>query len=111
MSVREKTSAGSSDANHATEHLSHVMSIRSLVSVFAGLIFLTLVTLLAAELPLGRWEIWVSLGIASVKAALVAWFFMHLKHDRSFNGIVFLASLLFVALFLALTLMDLQSPG
>ena len=94
---------------HSDEHLAHVMSPRTLVSVFTALVGLTLLTVAAAQISFGAWEVWVSLGIASVKAALVAIYFMHLRHDRPFNVIVFFSSLLFVALFLALTLMDLQS--
>ena len=92
------------------EHLSHVMSPRMLLTVFAALVMLTIVTVAAAQVSFGAWEVWVSLGIASVKATLVAAYFMHLRYDKSFNGLVFIASLLFVALFLALTLMDLQGP-
>ena len=92
--------------NH--HELAHVMSPRLLISVFAALVVLTLVTVAAAQISFGAWEVWVSLGIASIKAALVALYFMHLRYDKPFNGIVFISSLLFVALFLALTLMDLQ---
>ena len=81
-----------------------------LLTVFAALVMLTIVTVAAAQVSFGAWEVWVSLGIASVKATLVAAYFMHLRYDKSFNGLVFIASLLFVALFLALTLMDLQGP-
>ena len=95
---------------HSDEHLAHVMSPRMLVSVFAALVGLTLLTVAAAQISFGAWEVWVSLGIASVKATLVAAYFMHLRYDKSFNGLVFISSLLFVALFLALTLMDLQGP-
>ncbi len=91
-------------------HLSHVMSPRTLLTVFGILVLLTVLTVAAAQVSFGAWEVWVSLGIASVKATLVAVYFMHLRHDKSFNGLVFISSLLFVALFLALTLMDLQVP-
>ena len=37
----------------------------------------------------------------------MAAYFMHLRYDKSFNGFI-LSSLLFVALFFAFTLMDLQ---
>ena len=92
------------------EHLSHVMSPQTLLTVFAALVMLTIVTVAAAQVSFGAWEVWVSLGIANVKATLVAAYFMHLRYDKSFNGLVFLSSLLFVALFLAFTLMDLQGP-
>lgn len=77
-----------------------------LVGVFAALIALTVITVVAANFPLGEWEIWVSLGIATVKASLVVMFFMHVWYDKPFNALVFIASLAFVALFLGITLID-----
>ena len=88
--------------------MSHVMSPQTLITVFFLLVALTVLTVVAAQFSFGAWEVWVSLGIASVKAALVAGYFMHLLYDKSFNGLVFISSLLFVGLFLSLTLMDLQ---
>ena len=91
--------------SHA-DHLAHVMPLRTLFAVFGTLVALTIVTVAAAQISFGAWEVWVSLGIASVKATLVAVYFMHLRYDKSFNGLVFVSSLVFLALFLALTLMD-----
>ena len=105
MSVTNKLT---SDAAVSHDHYTHVMSPQALLTVFAVLVVLTFVTVAAAQVSFGAWEVWVSLGIASVKATLVAAYFMHLRYDKSFNGLVFISSLLFVALFLALTLMDLQ---
>ncbi|MBM99319.1 MAG: hypothetical protein CMJ77_09350 [Planctomycetaceae bacterium] len=90
--------------------LAHVMPVKLLVGVFSLLIFLTIITVLLAQVPLGPWEVWVSLGVATVKATLVCLYFMHLRYDRTFNGFIFLSSIFFVALFLALTLMDLNGP-
>ena len=95
-------------ATHSEPHLSHVISVRTLLTVFGLLLGLTALTVIAAQVSFGAWEVWVSLGIASLKATLVAAYFMHLRYDKSFNGLLFLSSLLFVALFLALTLMDLH---
>ncbi len=99
------------DLTSHDSHLSHVMSPRVLLTVFGVLVALTVLTVAAAQVSFGAWEVWVSLGIASVKATLVAVYFMHLRHDKSLHGILFLSSLLFAALFLALTLMDLQVPS
>lgn len=101
----------SNETNHADhDGLAHVMSVKLLFVVFSLLIFLTIVTVVLAQVSLGPWEVWVSLGIASLKATLVCLYFMHLRYDRSFNGFVFFSSILFVALFLAFTLMDLNGP-
>tara|TARA_B100000945_G_scaffold283038_1_gene251821 strand:- start:630 stop:887 length:258 start_codon:yes stop_codon:yes gene_type:complete len=84
------------------------MPLSLLFGVFTALVLLTLLTVVAAQFSFGAWEVWVSLGIATIKAALVAIYFMHLRYDRPFNAVVFLSAIVFVALFLALTLMDLQ---
>ncbi len=46
------------------------------------------------------------MGIATMKAALVALYFMHLRYDHPFHSLVFVAGLVFLTLFLALTLLD-----
>ena len=88
--------------------LSHVMPLSVLFTIFTVLVLLTLLTVVAAQFSFGAWEVWVSLGIATIKAVLVATYFMHLRYDRPFNAVVFLSAIVFVALFLALTLMDLH---
>ncbi len=99
-------------ATQTEEHdhgLSHVMPLRLLFGVFIALVLLTILTVVAAQFSFGAWEVWVSLGIATVKAILVAVYFMHLRYDRPFNALVFVSAIVFVALFLALTLMDLKA--
>ena len=88
------------------EGRNHVVSVRLLVTVFLTLVLLTLLTVLLAGIPSGPWEIWISLGIASLKAALVAAYFMHLRFDNPFNTVILLSTIGFVALFLILTLAD-----
>ena len=46
------------------------------------------------------------MGIATVKATLVALYFMHLRYDKGFHTIVIIGALLFVGLFVSLTLLD-----
>jgi cytochrome c oxidase subunit IV len=92
---------------HGHEHgFSHPMPIWMLLSVFFALLVLTGLTVFQAQFSLGNAEIWLSLTIATVKAALVILFFMHLLWDKPLNAIVILGSLIFVALFLGFTLMD-----
>ena len=79
------------------------------MAVFAALVGLTIVTVVAAQFPTGSLEIWISLGIATVKAGLVAAYFMHLRYDKPFNALIFVAAIGFVGLFLALTLADSKS--
>ena len=51
-------------------------------------------------------NVWLALGIAVIKAALVAMFFMHLKWDSPFNGLVCIAAIFFVALFIGIAVLD-----
>ena len=51
------------------------------------------------------------MGIAVIKASIVALFFMQLKYDNPLNGIIFLFCLLAVGLFLGFTMIDLGNRG
>ena len=76
-------------------------SRRTGITVFVALLLLTAVTVLVSYVDLGLWNAVVALLIASVKASLVALFFMHLKsEDRLVWGfalfpIVFLVLIIF----------------
>jgi cytochrome c oxidase subunit 4 len=101
----------STDASHGCaagfqEPLAHVVPLPVLLAVFAALIVLTVLTVGATRFDLGGWNLGIALGIATVKAALVALYFMHLRYDHPFHAVVFLVALLFLALFLSLTLLD-----
>jgi cytochrome c oxidase subunit 4 len=84
----------------------HVLPAKLLVGVFSALVGLTILTVLATLVPTGSFEIWISMGIATVKASLVAAYFMHLRYDNPLNALVFIFALFFVALFLGFILMD-----
>ncbi len=67
---------------------------------------LTWVTVAATFFDLGNVNIMIALGIAVVKSSLVVLYFMHLRYDNPFNGIIFIASILFVMLFIGFLLID-----
>ncbi|MEM1061047.1 MAG: cytochrome C oxidase subunit IV family protein [Planctomycetota bacterium] len=96
--------------DHHDEHhneIAHVMPLWMLFATFAALVVLTCVTVFVGlNFELGAWEIWVSLGIATAKAALVTLLFMHLAYDKPLNLAIFAFSLLFVLLFLGFTMVD-----
>lgn len=84
----------------------HMVPLKVLLGTAAALLVLTWATVAVYSFDLGPLNIWIALGIAFVKASLVCMFFMHLYYDRPFNAYVLIGSLLFVALFLALTMTD-----
>lgn len=85
------------------------MPLPILFGTFFALIFLTIVTVAQSYLNLGYLELYVAMAIATVKAALVLLFFMHLIHDKKFNILVILSSVIFVAVFLSFATMDSRS--
>jgi cytochrome c oxidase subunit IV len=84
----------------------HIGSYRGYFAVFMGLIFFTLLTVGVASIHLGKANLAVAVIIASIKAALVCTFFMHLKDDNKFNSIILISAITFIGVFFALTLND-----
>jgi len=86
--------------------LGHPMDIRILIGVLVALLFFTFLTVWVADQHLGAIDLSISMLIATVKATLVAVFFMHLIHDKGINRLVFLSGIIFAGLFLAVVLGD-----
>ena len=93
------------DADNGDLH-THVMPFRALAAIWVALMVLTVLTALASQIDLGPLNLWIAMGIATLKALLVALFFMHLIYDRGFNAFVFCGALVFVFLFIGLTTLD-----
>jgi cytochrome c oxidase subunit IV len=76
-------------------------------AVFAALLVGTGLTVFAATLDLGPFNAPVALGIATVKATLVALFFMHVWHaSEKLTKLVVISALFFLLLLLGLTMSD-----
>lgn len=75
--------------------------------VWLALLAGTYITYKAAFIELGPFNAVVALGIATVKATLVALFFMHVWHaSEKLTKLVVIAALFFLFLLLGLTLTD-----
>lgn len=79
---------------------------RTFVIVWALLLVLTAITVAVSRAHLGALNIWVALGIASLKSGLVIFFFMHLKYERPLFKIILLITLVTLATFIGLTFFD-----
>lgn len=85
----------------------HVIPPRTYFVVFAVLIGLTATTIgLDLLLDLGPLQTWFVLGIATIKAALVILFFMHVYYSTRLTWVVALSGLLWLAILIAYTLTD-----
>lgn len=94
-------------ATDAHDHgIGHITPVSLLVGVFALLIFFTVLTVAVTYVDLGPANIWIALGVAVVKAALVGLYFMHLRYDSPFNGLILVCAFMFLAFFIGVSLMD-----
>lgn len=74
-----------------------------------ALLILTLITVGASYIDFGQGNVVIALAIATVKATLVALFFMHLAHDKPVNGLIAVAGFIFLGLFLLFDFLDVTS--
>ncbi len=94
-------------AAHEDHGLAHTMPIWMLLAVLGALMLLTILTVSVTNYDLGsEGNLVVGMVIATVKAGLVVTFFMHLLWDKKFHLILFLTAVLFVVLFLSMTITD-----
>ena len=94
-----------------SSHKPHITPISVYLAVGTTLLFLTIVTVWVAGYHLGPFNLIVAMAIATSKGALVCMFFMHLLYDNKFYLMIFLSSLLFLAIFISLTMLDTMRRG
>jgi len=87
----------------------HTASPAIYAKILGVLLALTIVTVLAAGVDFGAGNVVIALLIASMKASLVALFFMHLRHDKPMSAIIFVTGLVMLALFLIITIIDTEA--
>ncbi|PLX83040.1 MAG: cytochrome-c oxidase [Desulfuromonas sp.] len=84
----------------------HIIGYPVLIAVWLALLILTAITVAAAQIDLGELNIWVALGIASVKSSLVIAVFMHMKYEKPLFQVFLLVALLTLAIFIGFTFFD-----
>lgn len=70
--------------DHSVE-LGHVVQFRVYAGILIALLILTALTVIISRFDFGSFNLVVSMGVASLKATLVAMFFMHLKFENKFT--------------------------
>ena len=113
MSTKSDDIQGHDIDLHADDGLVHVHvhPAGTYVKIFVALVFLTLVTVGLSRIHLGNWNFFIAVVVATIKASLVAMFFMHLKDDNRFNVLIFVGSLVFIGVFFVYTMNDTQHRG
>jgi caa(3)-type oxidase subunit IV len=92
------------DNKHSGHHL---VPMSVYYKTLGALVILTILTVGASYMDFGKANIFVSLGIATTKAALVMLFFMGLKYDNNLNRAVILSAFAALFLFIWLSASDL----
>jgi len=91
------------------EHTEHIVSPGTYLVIILTLLALTGITVFAAFVDLGRFNIVVALLIATIKATLVVLIFMHAKYAPERTKLVIIAGIFWLALLLFMTLSDYAS--
>lgn len=110
------------DAHGHKDHGHTIVSVATLRTVLALLLFFTLLTVGATVVEvwvaetfnvlIPQWvNVFVALSIAAVKTTIVVMFFMQLKYDNPLNTMIFVFTLLTVCFFLGFTALDLGNRG
>lgn len=84
----------------------HVLPMKTYLSVFATLLFLTFITVWIAQFDFGSFNTVIAMLVATVKATLVALYFMHLKYDNKENAVCLIAGFFFLMLMFVLSFLD-----
>jgi cytochrome c oxidase subunit IV len=90
----------------SNNHSEHVVSPKIYALILGCLLLGTYITVQAAKIDLGRWNIVLALTIAVTKMTLVILFFMHGKYSPRRTQLVIVAGFFWLAIMLGLTLTD-----
>lgn len=92
--------------SNMNESEDHIGSYRTYVVIWAALMLLLAATIIVAKVEVSKYSVLLNLFIATVKAGLVLFFFMHLKYEKWFlKGILFMV-LVMLASVIGLTFSD-----
>lgn len=84
----------------------HVIPFSIYIKVLLVLLFFTALTVAAAQVNFGEWNTVIAMAIASIKAAFVLAFFMHLKYDNKFYLVCFGCAIFFVIILYSFSWLD-----
>ena len=74
----------------------HIVPFNIYIKVLSALLVLTVLTVLVSQMDFGFFNVLIAMGIATIKAALVLLFFMHLKYDNKLFPVIFLTGVFFL---------------
>lgn len=90
--------------SHSEER--HITGNTTYIIVWIILMVLTAVTVYVSYVDFGLLNIVIAMGVASIKASVVALYFMHLKAEDSITWVFALFPLSLLALLIGMTILD-----
>ncbi len=98
-------------SSRSASHEHHIVPLRHYFMVAGALFVLTVITVAVSYVDWGVWNLLVAMAVAAIKGTLVAMIFMHLWYDRKLYFIIFVGSIVFLALFILFTMADTLERG
>ena len=93
-------------SDHTAHSTGHISPISLYLTIFVALMVGTALTVAAAFVNLGQFNFAVAMAIATFKASLVVWYFMHVKYQSSLTKLTVATGLFFLAILLGMMLID-----
>jgi cytochrome c oxidase subunit 4 len=93
------------------DYTSHLAPISMYVGIWAALMVGTGLTVYAASIELGIFNIVVALLIATIKGTLVVLFFMHLRYSTKLTMVTVVAAIFFLLILFSLSMTDYLTRG
>lgn len=84
----------------------HLSSYATLALVLVALLVLTGITVAVSYVDLGRFNVPLTLAIASTKVSLVLLYFMHLRYEGRAICVSFIGTICFLAIMIGFTFWD-----
>lgn len=91
--------------SHSDKH-EHITTYKTYFIIWAALMVLTVITVYVSYIDFGTMNVVIAMAVASLKAALVALFFMHLKFEDSITWVFALFPLALLFLLITMTFVD-----
>jgi cytochrome c oxidase subunit 4 len=87
------------------------VSLKTYALTWGGLLCLTLITTLIAMVDLGSFTMLIAIAIATLKAGLIAAFFMHALFEAKLVKVAIAGAVIWLLIMVTLTLADYMSRG
>jgi cytochrome c oxidase subunit IV len=93
------------------DYTSHLAPVSLYVGIWAALMVGTGLTVFAASVDLGIFNIVVALLIATIKGTLVVLFFMHLRYSTKLTMVTVIAAIFFLIIMFGMSMTDYLTRG